>query len=172
MTVPTCTWCGETFRAKGTKRKFCSQRCFHESQIRPGDARRRGRARAARQYPVRPCESCGSTYQPEYHGSASVVHRHHRDGDQMNNDPTNIAFLCRPCHTEAHRVMRAAGIGRRFGGARPRITKLMRDRALARFDEAERLRGLGMSDAAIATRMAVHPWSVKRWFQKYGARES
>ena len=50
-----------------------------------------GRSRAQRLYPeIGPCESCG----------AERAERHHRDGDTINNDPSNIAALCRKCHME------------------------------------------------------------------------
>lgn len=49
-----------------------------------------GRARARRIYPgpLGPCVLCGK---PAYD-------RHHKDDDPSNNDPANVAFLCRHCH--------------------------------------------------------------------------
>lgn len=41
------------------------------------------------------CEKCGSD-------GDGWIDRHHIDGNQLNNDPSNIAFVCRQCHTEAH----------------------------------------------------------------------
>lgn len=31
------------------------------------------------------------------------VHRHHKDGNTLNNSPENIAFLCAKHHKEAHK---------------------------------------------------------------------
>lgn len=64
--------------------------------------------------------------------------------------------------------MRSLGIGRKFGGSRPRIVQMMRQRALARHAEAVGLRAAGHSDPAIARAMGVHPGTVTRWFAKYG----
>lgn len=47
-----------------------------------------GRARAERRYALKPCESCGKT----------KTERHHKDNNTLNNEPHNIAFLCRRCH--------------------------------------------------------------------------
>jgi len=35
-------------------------------------------------------------------GLAPAVHRHHVDGDSYHNEPGNVAFLCRACHTKVH----------------------------------------------------------------------
>jgi hypothetical protein len=55
-----------------------------------GDAARRDtkRARAQRAYALTGCERCG----------APATDRHHRDGDTGNNEPENVALLCRRCH--------------------------------------------------------------------------
>jgi hypothetical protein len=48
-----------------------------------------GRSRAKRLFPaIGCCEKCGK----------SKTERHHRDGNTINNDPSNIAILCRRCH--------------------------------------------------------------------------
>lgn len=65
-----------------------------------------GRLRAKRLYRVtKPCEVCGT----------SQAERHHRDGNTLNNAPTNIAFLCRKHHMEADG---------RLAALRERITEL------------------------------------------------
>jgi len=52
---------------------------------------RSGRSRAERQYvQAQPCEHCGA--------SNKRIDRHHKDGNTLNNDPSNIMFLCRRCH--------------------------------------------------------------------------
>lgn len=56
-----------------------------------GDAitRASGRGRAERLYPdIGPCAKCGSL----------KSERHHLDDNTLNNDPLNIAILCRRCH--------------------------------------------------------------------------
>lgn len=50
-----------------------------------------GRKRALRLYPdIGPCSKCG----------AAKAERHHRDDNTANNDPSNIAILCRRCHMD------------------------------------------------------------------------
>lgn len=50
-----------------------------------------GRRRAQRLFPeTGPCTRC----------SAPDSERHHVDGNTLNNDPSNIEFLCRKCHME------------------------------------------------------------------------
>lgn len=42
---------------------------------------------------VEPCEDCATEQR---------IHRHHKDKNTLNNDPTNIAFLCVRCHAALH----------------------------------------------------------------------
>lgn len=52
------------------------------------------RVHAARAYPVLGvCQSCGARPARE---------RHHRDGDEWNQAPENVALLCATCHHRAH----------------------------------------------------------------------
>lgn len=117
-----------------------------------------GRRRAARRFPAKPCERCGSTVD---------VHRHHRDGDQSNNDPGNIAFLCKDHHWQEHADMAEAHVGRPRGGVRPRVNALNRDRAVEQARRAATLRDAGITVPEIARRMGVHRETVRRWFAKY-----
>lgn len=55
-----------------------------------------GRHRAQRLYALQPCKVCG--LKPE----DGEVHRHHKDGNTLNNAPDNIEMLCLKHHTEAH----------------------------------------------------------------------
>ena len=51
-----------------------------------------GRSRAIRRYrDIGPCWACG----------AEPAERHHIDGDTSNNEPFNIAVVCRRCHMES-----------------------------------------------------------------------
>lgn len=61
-----------------------------------GDDVRRieGRKRAERRFPAVECSVCGG----------KPAERHHIDRNPLNNDPGNIAILCRPCHVAAHRA--------------------------------------------------------------------
>ena len=53
-----------------------------------------GRRQAQALYPtLGPCTECG----------AQATDRHRVDGDDSNNAPQNVAFLCAPCHYLAHR---------------------------------------------------------------------
>lgn len=53
----------------------------------------RGYARARKIPRQESCDRCGTS---------GIIDRHHKDGNQLNNDPSNIAFLCRRCHKHAH----------------------------------------------------------------------
>lgn len=60
------------------------------------------RTRARRMYVVDDCERCGKP----------AMDRHHRDGNPGNNDPSNVAILCRKCHMLADgRLLRLTEIG-------------------------------------------------------------
>jgi hypothetical protein len=50
------------------------------------------RNRAQKMYSLDACEDCGT---------AKATDRHHKDDDTGNNDPSNIARLCRRCHMKA-----------------------------------------------------------------------
>jgi hypothetical protein len=56
------------------------------------------RHRAIRHFPALPCEVCGEQPIP----GTRNIHRHHKDQNPRNNDPSNIAFLCRRHHRELH----------------------------------------------------------------------
>ena len=44
--------------------------------------------------PATQCSTCGDT---------ESLHRHHRDGNPINNSPENIQILCRRCHVAEHK---------------------------------------------------------------------
>ena len=52
-----------------------------------------GRTRALRKYEAKSCSKC----------KAKKAERHHINEDTSNNEPSNIAILCRKCHMAAHR---------------------------------------------------------------------
>ena len=49
-----------------------------------------GRMRASHWYKIKECEICGR----------KAIDRHHRDDNQLNNNPDNIQALCRRCHMQ------------------------------------------------------------------------
>ena len=64
----------------------------HHSWKGPSVRVESGRMRAVRMYPhVGPCVECGK----------EKAERHHIDGNTTNNDPSNIAILCRRCHMKS-----------------------------------------------------------------------
>lgn len=102
-----CPTCGRTFTLLEKRQRlavwiaarFCSNACAggarsdaQRGQIRKVDATAQaGRKRAREMYPgPHACDVCGS--------SAEI---HHRDGNPLNNDRSNIAFLCRKHHIRA-----------------------------------------------------------------------
>ena len=56
-------------------------------------SKRVGHQRALRRFAATQCGECG----------AERAERHHIDHNPVNNDPANIAILCRRCHMAAHR---------------------------------------------------------------------
>lgn len=112
-----CERCGKAFSryqrpSQGVPR-FCSKRCAtgatgsnpaviakrtrrgadHHGWKGNGAKPRSGRSRALRLFPsIGPCEACG----------APKAERHHRDENPLNNSPSNIAVLCRKCHSAKH----------------------------------------------------------------------
>lgn len=97
------------------------------------------------------------------YGGQGRVQRHHRDGNRMNNDRSNIEFLCVKAHKDAHQALD----GRVGGGARPRVTALMREQAIERLRTYRFLIRSGMTHDETVTRMGVHSTSPSRWIRKY-----
>ena len=89
-----CPDCGGWKSIKAYRCRYCSPKILEAAERRwkpdakEGTKRKRARARVE----LRPeCEQCGQRKPTE---------RHHLDGDTGNNDPSNIAILCRRCHME------------------------------------------------------------------------
>ena len=61
-----------------------------------------GRQRARKLYPIAEDQECDRC-------TAEATERHHIDGNPLNNERSNIEYLCTPCHgrTRAARVRRA-----------------------------------------------------------------
>jgi hypothetical protein len=71
------------------QRKFCSRACAHAHRRPENPSPALGRQRANRLFPLDgPCKHCGRPAQ----------HRHHIDGNSLNNRPENIALVCARCH--------------------------------------------------------------------------
>jgi hypothetical protein len=88
--------------------RFCSRTCLYVWQRESGPkgeahhawkghaaTPKRGRVRAESLFDItgQTCATCRTTPARE---------RHHLDGDPLNNDPTNVVFLCARCHHHAH----------------------------------------------------------------------
>lgn len=72
---------------------YCSRTCRDIVKTRTPQTKKQGRNQAQKHFPLRPCQACGDQHR---------VERHHIDGDPTHNAPSNIAFLCRTCHKQAH----------------------------------------------------------------------
>lgn len=59
--------------------------------------RHTGRHRAQRLFAADTCERCSATA-----SEAVKIHRHHKDGNPLNNARENVEILCEPCHIKAH----------------------------------------------------------------------
>lgn len=173
MDQPTCAHCGATITRRNTKGpnrppRFCSAACFNLFR-RVTRTKEDGRRHARADFPLQPCEVCGAVNEPGGRGGLGLIHRHHRDGDQTNNVPANIAFLCKADHDAEHRRMAMAHVGRTSGGRRPRVYAMQRDRAAALAAIARGYRAAGWKVDAIAAELGVHPMTIHRWFRKYPA---
>jgi hypothetical protein len=116
-----------------------------------GDAAKEktGRTRAQMLYTaIGPCERCG----------AGNAERHHRDGNTLNNAPTNIAILCRRCHMEEDgrlaRIKEVRACVRAIPGPRYLSDEQIR--------EMVALRAAGLSQARIATHFGIGQSAVSR----------
>lgn len=85
------------FLGNFAKRKFCDQACMgrafdkrHSQDVGWSAAHSVARSLV----PKGPCVRCGKP-------SARDVH--HKDGDHLNNLPTNLERICRSCHNQEHR---------------------------------------------------------------------
>jgi hypothetical protein len=91
-----CRRCGGPTRT--TSNVYCSRTCRNASYVRVPTTEKQGRNQAQKRYQLQPCEHCGATRD---------LHRHHRDHNPLNNDPSNIGFFCSRCHTQLHVDARA-----------------------------------------------------------------
>lgn len=74
----------------GGPKSYGARRCKNCPRV---DVAANGHNFAKRWFPMPElCEACEKV---------PPVDRHHRDGNSQNNDPSNIAFLCRRCHMAA-----------------------------------------------------------------------
>lgn len=81
-----------------TRRQTCGRRCANGLIARNRyDGKPRTKSayhQQARRHRKKHCATCRSTLNLEVH---------HRDGDHTNNDPKNLATLCRVCHSDIHK---------------------------------------------------------------------
>ena len=92
---------GTSLRNKITQSCGCLRRDIQKAETRennrnwkrdatnPSTGRNRARARYKQK---EPCVVCNSL----------DAERHHRDGNTLNNEPSNVPFLCRRCHMIEH----------------------------------------------------------------------
>lgn len=95
-----CKECGTVFLVTASRalkgRAFCGLSCAASGSNNArwkGDqaGAQAGRLRAEKMYrKIGPCVRCGS----------ERSERHHKDGNTLNNDPSNIEIVCRRCHME------------------------------------------------------------------------
>lgn len=108
-----CGSCGAVFTLRPAVVKpvnYCSRACSAAAirgkptpagEAHPrwrGDSatRQAGRMRAWTWFPAAPCQVCGAD------PNRTRVERHHIDGNTLNNEPSNIAFLCQKHHAAQH----------------------------------------------------------------------
>jgi len=110
MIEKNCFVCGKTFLRKISEstsksgKLFCSKICFYKAvkihRIRVGrkiiknPKKATGNSRARSWFPDAQCEICGK----------QKAQRHHKDGNPLNNNPTNISMLCPKHHVYADRI--------------------------------------------------------------------
>lgn len=78
------------YRQDGRKEGGCASGESHYAWKGDTASRQTKRDRAVRRYALGNCERCGNP----------AADRHHKDDDTGNNDPSNIAILCRRCHMD------------------------------------------------------------------------
>jgi hypothetical protein len=80
------------------RRKYCNQGCMAQVFVKDVPSRSALLKRVDK-YRGNSCEICGGT---------KNIHKHHIDGNLLNDSPENIQTLCGSCHiTHHHRVRRA-----------------------------------------------------------------
>lgn len=105
---PRCRGCGATTPRSDSR--YCSWDCYVANCTRPrgedhhawkGDevGEWGARRRAQKELPPGECEVCGDP-----------ADRHHVDRDILNNDPSNIRYLCRSHHIQLHRREQRASL--------------------------------------------------------------
>lgn len=152
VNVRFCGVCGKQLTAK-QKSACCvaHQRVLNSGERhylwkRDGVTANRGRQRANRIFEQMPdlCEDCEAK---------PPMDRHHKDGNTANNDPANVAFLCRRCHMKRD--------GRLGGAPAPRVP----DTDLA---ETVRLYRSGLSMRAVEDVLGLAVSSVAHRLNRAG----
>lgn len=92
-------------RAAYAKRKYCDRKCMSKAfEVEPGE--RKGTSWYAKHNEARAIMGDGSCL---LCGSSRNVDVHHIDGNYLNNDVSNLCFLCRSCHNKVHRGSEVIG---------------------------------------------------------------
>ena len=118
--------------------KVC-RRCADLARRRPRTEdpvfpKQAGHKRARRLYPLGSCEWPGC--------ERAAEHRHHIDGNTLNNEPGNIARYCARHHLEAH-------------GSLERFSKIARGRRKLTDDQVREIRSSTETLAALGRRFGV-----------------
>ena len=77
------------------RRRYCGHKCLPGRPREPVVTLSAHRARA-KKHRKWLCERCGHF----------PVDSHHKDGNPLNDDPSNVETLCRSCHAEADAALR------------------------------------------------------------------
>ena len=128
-----CTVCNRVYRPTGPAARYCpkcgnarriesQRRAILKSQIKKGvkvgvgsggnqwgenNPQWRGGVYDHRKYRKTSCELCSNT------GRLDV---HHKDGNRLNNQESNLMTLCRSCHRSIHQLRRGSGkVGKKLG---------------------------------------------------------
>lgn len=78
----------ETKKLLSEQKRGAKNPCWQGDYAKPNA----GRMRAQKLFPTEPCVACGT----------AEGHRHHLDRNPLNNDRSNIQFLCASCHQMLH----------------------------------------------------------------------
>lgn len=135
--------------AQFARRRYCSNSCSARDKAAhqlPGSDPSGVRRNARRRCPPGPCTVCGVM-------PGKIVH--HVDHDYLNNDVTNLARVCAPCHRKLH-----GPIANRVRGERSPFAKLTED-AVRQIRAAYRPHNRqGNSARALARRYGVNHQTV------------
>jgi len=96
LLIDTSHW--EPLQSRGGKRKIPANELLIKGRKQNNkETTRRALKEIGREYR---CETCPIV--DEWNGKSLRLQIHHIDGDNLNNEPSNLQFLCPNCHTQTH----------------------------------------------------------------------